>query len=149
MPRASNRLLMVGTVSSAARIPLPLATSARAVSSRLCFITCISCSSWERSVPDLHCRRLPVMGEDAQRRGIEQEMLATFGRKADPPRDQNAKEVAVGEQRRVARGGANSRDHPIDPGADLHGALAPGATVAEQHPVRRPGLDLCRRESLV
>src|SRR5262245_63689249 len=115
MCSVSSRLVIVDTDLSAARIPLPVTTRAWAVSSRLYFVTSTSRSANERSVPDLHRGRVAIVAENVQGRGVQQEALTGLGRKADPPRDQNAKEVAVGEQRDVARGGANPGDHPIGP----------------------------------
>src|SRR5262249_1056440 len=140
---------MVDTVSSAARIPFPEATRACAVSSRLYFVTSTSCSSHEWSVPDLHRGRVVVVAEDVQGRGVEREVLAAGGRKADPPRDQHSEDVAVGEQGDVARRVADAGDDAIDPRAELRGCLATRAAVPEDHPARLLLADLLRREPLL
>src|SRR4029450_7194345 len=103
----------------------------------------------ERGVPDLHRARVAVVHKDVPRRGVEQEMLAGAWRKTDPPRDQNSKHVAMGEQSNVARLGANPGDDAVDPRADLGRALAARTTVPEDHPARLFRMDLLRCERLV
>src|SRR5262245_696295 len=103
MCSVSNRCVIVDTDSSAARIPLPAATSARAVSSRSYFVTSPSCSTRERSIPDLHRGRVAIVAKDVQGRGVEQEVLAGAGRQTNPAGDQHAKDVAVSEQRSEER----------------------------------------------
>jgi hypothetical protein len=49
------------------------------------------CSPSERSVPEPHRGAVAVVPENVQRGGIEQEMLAGFRWKPDPPRHQNTK----------------------------------------------------------
>jgi hypothetical protein len=41
----------------------------------------------DRPVPDFHRRDTAVIAENAERAGIEQEMLAALGRQPDPARD--------------------------------------------------------------
>src|SRR5215468_524592 len=76
-------------------------------------------------------------------------MRAGGGRQADPARDQDPKDVAVGEQNDVAGGAADSRDDAIDARADLRWRLAARTAVAKEHPVRLLVMDLLGRESLV
>src|SRR5262249_6669995 len=149
MCSVSNRLVIVDTDSSVARMPLPAATSARAVSSRLCFVTSPSYSTRERSIPELHRGRVAIVAEDVQGRGVEQEVLAGAGRQTDPAGDQHAKNVAVSEQRDVARRRADARQDPVDPRADLRRSLAARTAVTEDHPARRLRVDLLGREPLV
>jgi hypothetical protein len=76
-------------------------------------------SSHERSVPDLHRRRVAVVAEDVQGRGVEQEVLASDHPKADPARDQRSQHVAVREQRYIAGRIADAGDDAIDARANL------------------------------
>ena len=93
----------------------------------------------DRPVPDPHRRDAAVVAENAQRAGIEQEMLAAAGRQPDPARHQDAQHVAVREQRDVAirqRGPARSRDR--------HGRQLCSGVSPPGHPSRKtsqPGRD--------
>src|SRR5262245_53672481 len=124
MPSASNRLVSVPTVSSAARMPLPGAIRACAVSSRLNGVVMGTSDDWrERSVPELHRGRVAVVAEDAEGRGIEHEALANRRREADPTGNEHAEEVTVREQRHVPAQLANARDHAVRARGHLLGHL--------------------------
>src|SRR5438093_9263784 len=124
---ASNRFVSVATDSSAARMPLPSATSVLATVSRSC--TVMSCLPWMDGsawtsdqggrIPPFERGNSAVVAQDVQCSGVEQEVLAGARRQPEPARRQDTQDVPVGEERDVAGGGARPRDHVVDPRGDV------------------------------
>src|SRR6516164_8011683 len=67
----------------------------------------------KRSVPHLDGGNLTVVAEDAQRAGIEQEVLPGTGGQTDPARRERTQHVAMREQRDVTVDGARPSDYPV------------------------------------
>jgi hypothetical protein len=76
-------------------------------------------------------------------------MLSAAGRKANPPRDEYAQHVAVGEQRDITINGARGRYHSIHPRAYFIRGFAARTSISEQQPPRRQLVNLHWRQSLV
>ena len=103
----------------------------------------------DRSVPSLDRRDAAVIAEDAQRRGIEEEVTSCSGWKADPPSNKDPKDVAVGKEDDVSFHRAHALDYSIHSNADVFRTFPSRATVLEEHPPRRLGMNLFRGQALV
>src|SRR5687767_6374682 len=140
---------MVGTVSSAARIPLPRATSARAVCSRSVFMGPSLFLGLDRGIPALHRGRASVVTENAYRGCVEQKVSSSGRRKSDPTRREHPEDVAVGKQGDTTRDRLEPADQSIDSRSNLLWALATRTSVREEHPVRGDALYLVGSEALI
>src|SRR5262249_20803553 len=154
VPSGPNLLPMVDSDRSAARMPVPAAPPAVAGSSLPPVVTSHSPlprsrqggkprpnrSRRDRRVPHLHRRRVPIVTEDVQRRGVEEKMLTGGYRQTDPSRDQDPEDVAMREQGDVARRGADPGDDAVRPCPDLVPRPAARRAAPEAQPARpRPG----------
>src|SRR5262245_6996055 len=103
----------------------------------------------ERSVPNSYCRYFAVVAKHAQRARIQQKMLTTASKQADPARHQHAQHVSMREQCCIAIERARPGDHPVHAGTHVLRCLAARAPVAEEEPTRGHLLDLLGRQPLV
>src|SRR5215831_6278104 len=171
---AARRLVTVGTVSSAARMPFPSATSACAVLPKSAVVIAFDflarlmlrdqpsrgatrssrrgyLDSFHRdgSIPPLDRGPATVVAEDTQRRGVEKEVTPCCGWKPDPSRCEDPEDVTMSKERNVLSDGAHAFNNRVNPSSDVLRALPTRAAVREDHPARRRCADLLRCQALI
>ncbi len=89
------------------------------------------------------------MGENAERRWAEREMCPIAHRQPDPPCGKGGAELAVREQRDIARKSREAGDKPIRAFADLRGRLAARTAIPKHVPIRAPLENVGRKLAFV
>ena len=131
-------------------MPLPSATSACAVSSRLCLVTSTSYSSRERRVPDLHRGRVAVVAEDVQAsrcRAGSAGRRRPEGQSSAPPARERRGRARTARRCPAPRERGRSRDRRARRSAS--GVSPPGQPSRKIIQPGRCRVDLLRREPLV
>ena len=86
--------------------------------------------------------------EDADRGGIQRQVLALLNGQADPPHSEGPQELTVREQGDVPAQPAQPGQQPVRASGDLSHGFAAGAAVLEDVPPRAACADLRRRQAL-
>src|ERR1019366_2559083 len=96
----------------------------------------------KRKIPTRDDARLVFVAESGNGGGAQSEKAAFLGRQAEPAGSQDAQDVAVGEERDIARGGQRAGDGSLGAFGHLDGGFAVGHAIGPQRPCRAFGLDL-------
>jgi len=98
----------------------------------------------EHGVPTLHRRNAPVIAQDVQRRSTEKKVRSRRGRQSEPPGREYSKNMTVREKCNMPLHRADTRDHTINPDANLLGTFSARATIVKNHPPGSLRMDLSR-----
>src|SRR6202011_5144953 len=90
-----------------------------------------------------------LIAEDAEGRGLQRIVAATFGWLAEPAGGEHTQHVSVSKDQHVTVNAAHLGEHPVGAAADILPRLAARAAVAPQRPVGLERLDLLGGETLV